>query len=454
MIKFFVRKRRGAAWVDMGLGKTVSMLTAISIVQRNFESFSVLIIGPKRVARKVWSDEVKKWEHLQHLRVVVIEGTPDERLAAIATPADIHTIGFGSFLWLVGLYVKKGGTIRKRNPWPWDWIVMDESSGFKNRDSERWKALYRVYRHSYRIHQLTASAAPNGLTDVWAQIFFLDQGARLGRSLKAFRDRWFQKGRYEFRYTPRGLWAEKRIAQLLKSITLTMRAEDYLELPPITYNNITVHMSDAQKRQYRVLAKKHWIELNEKRIVAYNSGVAFGKCLQAANGAVYSDSKGAWEYFFDGKTTALAELLDHNMGKPVMIIYSFKSDLERIKKIISKAPGGLKQFRKLKTKKDEDDWNAGKVTYLALHPASGGHGLNLQDGGETIIWFGLNPSLELYEQANARICGGLRRIGKNVVIHHIVTEDTCDVRVVDLLRDKEATQERLYDTLKADAETT
>lgn len=448
-LKFLMHTGNCALWMDMGLGKTATVLTAVNILQQHFAISRVLVVAPKRVARKVWKDEAAKWEHLQHMRVVTMHGDAKQREKALHTMGEVHTISFDNLQWLTDHYRKKGETaIRKSNPWPFDMIVIDEASGFKNRETNRWKAMFRVFRAADRIVELTGSPAPNGLIDVWAPIYFLDQGRRLGTSLTDFRGRWFEKPEYSYRWVPLD-HAQDEINVRLKGICLSMRAEDYLDLPPIMHNRIEVEMSPSQKKQYDEMARKYYIDLGGKRILAANAGVLFGKTLQLANGACYFDDERNFETFHEQKIEALNELLTSSMneGKPVMLFYSYWHDLIRIKSLMKRMK--VKRFRVLDTEQDEDDWNAGKLDVLAMHPASGGHGLNLQEGGETICWFGQNPSLELYNQANARLAGGLRRVGKNIIIHSIITQGTADEDVEGILEWKGDTEDALFEAVKA-----
>jgi len=430
----------------MGLGKTIATLTALDILRGTFEVGNILVVAPLRVARKVWTDEIRKWDHVRHLHVEKIIGTAEQRTAAMNAPADIHTVNFENLVWLINHYKEKGST-RLKQPWPWDTVVLDEASGFKSKHTQRWKALKRVIRETERFIELTGTPAPNGLVDVWAPVYFLDFGARLGKTLTAYRNRWFAPPGYgRFRWEPFD-HSEEQIHDRLKGIALAMRAEDYLDLPPVMPLTVRVEMPDEQRRQYAKMERKFFIELGGKQITAVNRGVLWGKLLQLANGALYTDSKGAWLPFHDAKLEALQELVGASLdtGHPVMIIHNFRSDIERISTLLKRMKV---KHRTLVTENDENAWNAGKIEALSLHPASAGHGLNLHDGGETIIWYGLNPSLELYEQANGRLAGGLRRIGKNVRIHHLVTDNTVDEDVMEMLASKDKTQERLFTALK------
>lgn len=440
--KFILKHPRVMLAERMGLGKTVATLTAIKYLINRFQINNVLVIAPLRVARKVWSDEIRDWTHLPDLKISKIIGNAETRSTAMEAHADIHLINFENVLWLVNHFKRKGDT-QFRRPWPWDMIVVDESSGFKNQHTQRWKALRRVIQKTTRVVELTGTPAPNGLVDLWAQVYLLDYGKRLGKTLTAFRERWFSPPGYgQFKWMPYA-HAEKEIHERLKDIVFSLNTDDFLELPPVMYNTIRVDLTSTQMNDYLRMEKMYFMKIGEKEITAVSAGVLFGKLLQLANGAIYTNKEGDWELFHDAKLDALQEIIEVTPGN-VMVVHNFRADLARIQKRLLDTNIN---FRKLDKPKDEDDWNAGKIRALLLHPKSAGHGLNLQHGGETIVWFGLNPSLELYEQASARIAGGLRRLGKNVEIHHIVTDGTIDEVVMDMIAQKEATQNRLLDAL-------
>lgn len=450
-LAFLLAHPRCALWLDMGLGKTVTTLTAIALLQERLEVCRALVVAPKRVARKVWSDEAQKWSHLAHLRVVTMTGTAAQRSRARCAPADVHTINVDNLEWLTNHYRRKGeARIKRSNPWPWDLVVLDEASGFKNRETNRWKAFFRVYQHVDRIIELTGSPAPNGLVDVWAPLYFLDGGARLGRTLAAFRDRWFDKPEYGWRYIAKR-HAPAQIHHSIQDVVLSMTADDTLDLPPVTENPVYVELNARERATYQRMARQHFTDVCGRTITAYNAGVAFGKCLQLANGAIYFDEEKRFETFHNHKVQALRELLGAavSAGKSVLLFYSFWHDRVRIEALMRTRDFKRLTFRVLDTVQDEDDWNAGRIDVLAMHPASGGHGLNLQGGGETIIHFGPNPSKELTDQGNARLAGGLRRRGKHVVISTIYAEGTVDELARGLLDDKAGTHDRLMEALAA-----
>lgn len=430
-----------ALWVDMGLGKTIITLTAILDMLFDFEIDKVLVIAPLRVARKTWQDEVNEWAHTRGLKVSHIIGNAAQRRAAMKVEADIYCINRENTKWLVEEHVHGRKVVQK---WIWDTVVLDESSSFKSRAAKRWQALRKVRQLFTYCVELTGTPSPNGLMDLWAQIYLLDKGARLGKTLTAFRDRWFDAPGYnQFKWTPKA-HAEQEIMQKLNDICLTLREEDYLELPPVLRNYIPTYLGPEERKQYKSLERNYVVEINEKDITAVNAGVLAGKLLQLANGAVYTTAP-AWESFHDGKIEVLLEILEQTHG-PVLVCYNFKSDLARISTALTKAKIN---WDLLSDTDSEDRWNRGETPVLLMHPASAGHGLNLHlSGSENLIWFGLNWSLELYQQANARLIGGHRRKERNVVIHHIVTEGTMDDDVVAALSDKNATQDRLLDAMK------
>lgn len=457
-VEFIKENPRCALWVDMGLGKTATVLTAMQELMDEFEVGRVLVIAPLRIARKTWTDELKEWEHLANYgwRTAKIIGPVRDRRSAYQRDADLYLINRENVPWLIDEHFEQqGGKWVQVRPWKWDAVVIDESSSFKNHNSQRFKALKRALPHINRMVQLTGTPTPKGLQDLWAQFYLLDRGRRLGKHITAFRNRWFRPPSYgEFGFQPQE-HAEKEIMELVDDIVLSLREKDYLDLPPVVYNVIPVTMGHVASKTYKEFKREEVLELSHGGLIkAVNAGVLWGKLLQLANGAVYhgeddepapgretsvnqrAPSK-AYEVFHDLKIEALLETLDLTPGR-ALIVYNFRSDRERLIKAMLKKK---LNFRVLNDEEDEVRWNNGELDYLLLHPASGGHGLNLhKSGAETIIHFGLNPSLELYQQVNARLAGGHRRQGKSVVIHHIVTEGTVDERVLDILDGKENQQ--------------
>lgn len=449
LAKFIVNNPFCAAWVPMGLGKTVATGTAYVDLLNRLKVGRALVIAPKRVARKVWSDEINRWSHLQGLTVSKIMGTPQQRWDALNAPADIYLTNREQTEWIAAQFFTgdlRTGKIKQTRKWRWPMVILDESQSYKSESSVRWKVMRNLRRLAEleRMVQLTGTPAPNGYADLWAQLFLLDKGQRLGWSFKAFTDRWFNcdtSGEYP-RYVLKDTAAEE-IQGLVSGIVLTLRAEDYLTMPPVVYNQVRVELPGQAMATYRKLKREFLAEVSGKSISAVNSGVVCGKLLQLANGAVYHDAHGGWVHLHDEKIDALLETLEAASG-PVMIAYGFKHDLARCKEALERFCGKDKVWRVLETEQDEDDWNAGEIDYLLLHPASAGHGLNLQhSGSETIVWFGLTANLEWYQQLNARLIGGHRGQGKNVVIHHLVAEDTYDVEMMQLLVSKATTQDDL-----------
>lgn len=399
-----------------------------------FEISKVLVIAPKRVAEDTWTREHRKWDHLNDLTVARVLGAPAQRRRALASDSDIYVIGRDNVVWLVEHY------LRLKQGWPFDMIVIDELSGFKNPQAKRFRALRKAAPAAKRIIGLTGTPSPNGLMDLWAQVYLLDRGERLGKTLGAYREKYFKAGARSgyvvYKWIPiRG--AEEEIERRISDICVSMSAADYLTLPKRIDNIIPVQLSPVELMKYRQLEKDQIISLEGEDIVAPNAAAVMTKLLQLANGNVYS-AEGTVVPFHDKKVEALAEIVDTS-GSPVLVFYSFKHDLDAIQKAIPEA-------RILNNEKDIADWNGGKVQVLLAHPASVGFGLNLQDGGHTIVWYGPTWSLELYQQANAR----LYRQGqqKPVIIHHLIAEGTVDEQVMRALESKDTSQAALLAALK------
>ncbi|MEC1177634.1 DEAD/DEAH box helicase [Metasolibacillus meyeri] len=420
------------------MGKTVITLTAINDLKYNrFAVSKVLVIAPKKVAESTWSKEASKWEHLQMLRISTALGTEAKRIRALNTPADIYVINRENIPWLVDYY---------RQAWPFDMVVIDEFSSFKNSSAKCFKALKNVRPHIQRIVGLTGTPAPNGMLDLWAQIYLLDGGERLGKTITSFRERYFEPDQRSrdriFTYAPKDN-AEEKIQQLIGDICVSMKAEDYLELPDITYNTVSIELSSKAKKAYEKLEKEMLLQIDESTIDAGSAAVLTNKLLQLCNGAVYDEDRNIVEVH-DDKLEAFDELIAGLNGKPALVFYNFQHDRDRIKKLLSKT--SLK-VRELKTPQDETDWNNREIDILLAHPASAAYGLNLQQGGNHVIWFGLNWSLELYQQANKR----LHRQGQTekVIIHHLAVSGGVDEDVIAALLDKSSTQDYLMNALKA-----
>ena len=425
-------------FLDMGLGKTVITLDAINTLRYDRWAVQrVLIIAPKKVAEGTWTKEAQKWEHLRHLRISAVLGSQQKRLRALATPADIYVINRDNVAWLVDYF---------KNAWPFDMVVLDESSSFKNSQSKRFKALKLVRSRINRLVELTGTPASNGLIDLWAQIYLLDGGARLGRTLGQYRERFFDPDKRSrtqiFSYTPKD-GSMEYIQQAIGDICVSMKAEDYLNLPDRMFDDVPVVLDDKARKAYRQLERDLLLDLDEGQITAASAGVLTGKLLQLCNGAVYDSEKRPLA-IHNCKVEAFLEVLEQLNGQHCLVFYNFQHDRDRL--LAALEPLGLR-VRVYQSAADEDAWNAGEVDVLLAHPASCAYGLNLQSGGHHIVWFGLTWSLEQYEQANKR----LHRQGQRhpVIVHHLVVQGGMDEDVIESLRAKGDTQEALMDALKA-----
>ena len=434
-----------ALFLDMGLGKTVSTLTAINkLMYEDLDISSVLVVAPKRVAESVWGAETKKWGHLNHLKVVNIAGTAKQRKEALGKKADIYMLGRDNVAWLCGQY---GGSML-----PFDMLVLDESSSFKNPKSIRFKSLRGVQPSFKRVVALTGTPAPNSLMDLWPQIYLLDRGERLGKYVTRFREEFFRPGKrngaiiYKYDITQDG---EQRIHDAISDICMSMKAKDYLDLPGRIDNVISIPMPYDIKKKYEEFERDQVLQLFEDQditegISAVNAAALSNKLLQFANGAVYDAEKNVHE-IHDLKIDALKEIIEDANGKPVLIAWTYRSDVTRLKESLKKY-----RPRELKTDQDIQDWNNGKVQVLMMHPASGGHGLNLQAGGNIITWFGQTWSLELEQQFNARLD---RQGQKNVVvINKLCIDGTIDLDVIKAQERKAKGQDGLMEAVKAKIE--
>ena len=396
------------------------------------------MIAPLRVAQSTWSGEIEKWDHLRGLRLSKVLGNEKQRIEALNQPADLYVINRENTEWLVNYYGRK---------WPFDMVVIDELSSFKNPKSKRFRALRKVRPLIKRIVGLTGTPAPNGLIDLWSQVYLLDQGERLGKTLTGYRDRYFDPGRRNqnivFEWIPKP-FVEEAIYEKISDICVSMKAEDWLQLPGRIDNVIEVELPEKAKSQYKQLEKDLTLPLVDSDVTAANAAVLTNKLLQMANGAIYDEFSDAKE-IHSAKLDALEEVVEAANGKPVLVVYTYQHDLDRIKRQLKKY-----NPRTLNSDQDVRDWNEGKIQVLLLHPASGGHGLNLQAGGNIVIWFGLTWSLEWYQQTNAR----LHRQGQTerVIIHHIVAKGTMDEEVLKALTGKAATQNGLMEAVKAKIE--
>lgn len=430
---FILEHPVAAVLLEMGLGKSVITLTAIyELMLNRFEVQKVLVIAPLRVARDTWPAEIEKWEHLEGLTYSVAIGTEAERLAALRTPAHLYLINRENVDWLI----TKSGI-----PFDFDMVVIDELSSFKSHAAKRFKSLLKVRPTVKRMVGLTGTPSGNGLMDLWAEFRVLDVGQRLGRYITHYRNNFFVPDKRNqqmiFSYKPKP-GAEDAIYKLISDITISMKSADFLKMPECIINEVPVVLSEKEWSVYHDLREDMVVALKDEEIDAVNAAALSGKLLQMANGAVYNEEKEVIR-IHDRKLDALEDLIEGANGKPVLVAYWYNHDLQRIKQRFS--------VREIKTSQDIKDWNNGEIPVAVIHPASVGHGLNIQFGGSTIIWFGLTWSLELYQQTNAR----LWRQGQNdtVVIHHIIAKDTIDEDVMAALRKKEKIQSALIESVKA-----
>lgn len=430
-----IDKPKIGLFLDMGLGKTVITMTAIQeLMYDRFEISRVLVIAPKRVAEDTWTREHAKWDHLKDLRISKVLGNEQQRIRALRAEADIYVIGRDNVIWLINYYqgLRKG--------WPFDMIVIDELSSFKNPQSKRFRALKKAMPSVSRVVGLTGTPSPNGLMDLWAEVYLLDQGERLGNTLGAYRERYFRPGARNgyvvYKWEPFRN-AQKEIEDKISDICISMSAADYLKLPKRIDNVIPVQLSPDEMEAYKRMERDQLLQIEDDDIAALNAAAVMTKLLQIANGSVYTN-EGKVVKIHEAKLEALAEIVD-TTDSPVLVFYSYKHDLAAIQ-------GKIKGARILENEKDISDWNAGKVQVLLAHPASVGYGLNLQEGGHVIVWYGLTWSLELYQQANAR----LYRQGqeKPVIIHHLIAEGTADEEVMAALQNKDTSQAALLAALK------
>lgn len=430
-VGFIKEQRRCQLFLDMGLGKTISTLTAITDLIDGFAVNRVLIIAPLRVANSVWSQEAKQWQHTKHLKVALCTGSERARRAALHKRADIHVINRENVKWLVDLYGDK---------WPFDYVVIDESSSFKSAKSQRFKALKKVLHNTNYITLLTGTPAPNSLMDLWAQCYLVDYGQALGRTMTGFKNRFFEQSGYGgYTYALRD-GSDKKIHGLIKDYTLSMTADDYLELPERI--NLVEHceLPPSIFKQYQSFEKELLIEIDDELVEATSAAVLANKLLQWCNGAIYTDEYKNWAELHKVKLDALADIVEDNSGETILVAYNYKTDLERLVKRFPNA---------VVLDKDPDTitrWNNGEIGMLLAHPASAGHGLNLQRGGALAVWFGLNWSLELYQQFNARL--HRQGQGRPVRIIHIVAKGCMDERVMSVLESKDLTQSALISALK------
>lgn len=432
-VDFILQRPAAALFVEMGLGKTLVALTALVELFNRVEADRALVIAPKRVAESVWPAEIAKWDHTRGLPYALAVGDARARLAAVLAGRPITLIGRDNVDWLVGQFGRD---------WPFDTVVIDESSGFKDPSTRRFKALKRVRGQIRRIVLLTGTPSPNSLLDLWAQAWLLDRGEALGRTFTGFRAAFFDSDYMGYKFTPKPGAAEA-IHRRLEPLALTLRQEDWLELPARLDNEVRVEMPAKARAQYRALEREYLLPFAAGgRVSAANAAVLAGKLLQMANGAVYLDNgDGGYAALHDAKLDALEEIIED--GAPTLVAYQFRSDLDRLRRRFPNA-------RELCGSGDVEAWNRSEIPLLLAHPASAGHGLNLQAGGARVVWFSLTWSLEQYQQFNAR----LHRQGQSrgVIVHHLIAAGTIDEEVMRALRSKASGQNALMDALRCRAE--
>lgn len=430
---FILAHKVSALFLDCGLGKTITTLTAINeLMYDSFEISKVLIIAPLRVAQSTWKDEIEKWDHLNLLRYSIVVGDEKERLKALKQNSDIYIINRENVDWLV---TKSGIDFN------FDMLVIDELSSFKSHTSKRFKSLLKIRPYFERVVGLTGTPSSNGLMDLWAEFRVLDLGERLGRYITHYRNEYFlpdkRNGAVIFSYKPQPN-AEERIYRRLADMTISMKSTEYLKMPELILNELEINLDEEDQMKYKKFKKEMVMTIQEKEIDAINAASLSNKLIQLANGSIYDEDKKFYEVH-NKKLDKLEEIIESANGKPVLVAYWFKADKERIEKRF--------KVREIKTADDIKQWNMGMINIALIHPASAGHGLNLQSGGFTLVWFSLTWSLELYQQTNAR----LYRQGQKdtVVIHHLITKNTIDEDIMKSLKRKDKTQEALMRAVKA-----
>lgn len=430
-VQFIEKHPISALFLDLGLGKTIITLTALqSLLFDSFQAHRILVIAPLRVAHSTWPAEIEKWDHLRELKYSVIKGTPRQRLEALNRKADIYIINRENVGWLCF------------QPFSFDTVVIDELSSFKNHQAKRYRALMKHRNRIKRMIGLTGTPSSNGLQDLWAEFRLLDQGERLGRFIGQFREAYLQPDRRNgmtiYSYKPQP-GAEDEIFKKISDITISMKALDHLKMPELMMIHQKVEMDEDEMKTYKQLKSDLVLDLNGEEITAANAASLSSKLCQMASGAIYTEEK-SWVSIHEKKLDALEDLIESANGEPILIAYWFRHDLERIQKRF--------KVRELKTEKDIQDWNARKIPVAIIHPAAAGHGLNLQSGGSTLIWFSLTWSLELYQQTNARL---YRQGQKETVrIYHLVCKGTLDEEILQSLERKDASQQKLIDAVKAE----
>ena len=430
---FILAHKVSALFLDCGLGKTITTLTAINeLMYDSFEISKVLIIAPLRVAQSTWKEEIEKWNHLNLLRYSIVVGDEKERLKALKQNSDIYIINRENVDWLV---TKSGIDFN------FNMLIIDELSSFKSHTSKRFKSLLKIRPYFERVVGLTGTPSSNGLMDLWAEFRVLDLGERLGRYITHYRNEYFlpdkRNGAVIFSYKPQPN-AEERIYRRLADITISMKSTEYLKMPELILNDLEINLGEEDQIKYKKFKKEMVMTIQEKEIDAINAASLSNKLIQLANGSIYDEDKKFYEVH-NKKLDKLEEIIESANGKPVLVAYWFKADKERIEKRF--------KVREIKTADDIKQWNKGMIDLALIHPASAGHGLNLQSGGFTLVWFSLTWSLELYQQTNAR----LYRQGQKdtVVIHHLITKNTIDEDIMKSIKRKDKTQEALMKAVKA-----
>ena len=430
---FILAHKVSALFLDCGLGKTITTLTAINeLMYDSFEISKVLIIAPLRVAQSTWKEEIEKWDHLNLLRYSIAVGDEKERLKALKQNSDIYIINRENVDWLV---TKSGIDFN------FNMLIIDELSSFKSHTSKRFKSLLKIRPYFERVVGLTGTPSSNGLMDLWAEFRVLDLGERLGRYITHYRNEYFlpdkRNGAVIFSYKPQPN-AEERIYRRLSDMTISMKSTEYLKMPELILNELEINLDEEDQTKYKKFKKEMVMTIQEKEIDAINAASLSNKLIQLANGSIYDEDKKFYEVH-NKKLDKLEEIIESANGKPVLVAYWFKADKERIEKRF--------KVREIKTADDIKQWNKGMIDLALIHPASAGHGLNLQSGGSTLVWFSLTWSLELYQQTNAR----LYRQGQKdtVVIHHLITKNTIDEDIIKSLKRKDKTQEALMKAVKA-----
>lgn len=446
-IEFATRTENCALWFPPGYGKTATGLTVFADLLHSFDARRMLVTAPLGVARKVWKDELAEWSHLQGLTIAQIVGTPKERMAALRTPADIHTVNYDNVAWLQAQFIQHDKPVMR---WPWGIVLADEAHRTAQQATNNHKFFWNVRKHfGIRMIEATGTPSTHMYNDLWGQIRLLDGGKRLGKSESAFRQRFFTPPKYQYARWELRDTAEAEIHELLRDIVYV---PPLMDLPEMVTNPVRVELSPSARDTYKRLKRDFIAEYSGHTLTAANSAVLNNKLLQLANGAIYYET-GKYVELHDAKLVRLAELLEDLKGRRVLVAYLFKHDLERIKTVLNrisgnKVLGGTKRWRVLKTDADEDAWTRGELDWLLLHPESAGEGRNLhKSGAEDIVWFGMTPSLRQWTQLNARLFGGQRRVGKTGAVHFLAADSTIDDEYVDLLKRKDVSQEGLLRAL-------